>query len=328
MSRNPTNAHPRQTVPRRVLSYISIFFVSAVGLITLAAYLDTWHYAFNSLPHFKVFYAILAIVAVAFCAVLRRWRWFVVAVVCVIVNLSGILPWYIPQGDADPNLRIIAVNVQTSNRQDAPLRAWLNECPADLILLQEMDRRWIDALAAVRSQFPHRFEDPKPEGGGIVLWSRLPLEDVQAGSLDVLKARSVQADIVVAEQRVHIIALHAWPPRIRETASGRDRQLLAAARVAHDQPLCVLIGDLNTTLWASGYRALERESGLVNARRGFGMLPTWPTQAWPLMIPLDHCLCSPEILATACELGPEFGSDHLPLYVALHVPRGLPFTKN
>lgn len=305
-------------------------------MITVAAHLDSWHYLFSPLPHFKVFYAFLAAVAFAFCAVSRRWRWFVVAAICVVVNLSSILPWYIPRvdadrdadRDADPNLRIVAVNVQTSNQQDGALLEWLSEHPVDIILLQEMDRRWIDALSAFRDQFPHRVEDPKPEGGGIVLWSRLPLEDVKAGLLDAVKARSVEADIGVAQQRVHIIALHAWPPRIRETASDRDRQLRAAAKLAHDHPLCILIGDLNTTMWASGYRLLERESGLVNARRGFGILGTWPTQAWPLMIPLDHCLCSPEIVPTACGLGPEFGSDHLPLYVTLHVPEGQPNPEN
>jgi hypothetical protein len=45
------------------------------------------------------------------------------------------------------------------------------------------------------------------------------------------------------------------------------------------------------------YRSFVERTKLVNVRKGFGLLPSWPTFLfikW-LMLPLDHCLVSDDI---------------------------------
>jgi endonuclease/exonuclease/phosphatase (EEP) superfamily protein YafD len=84
----------------------------------------------------------------------------------------------------------------------------------------------------------------------------------------------------------------------------------------------ILVGDLNTSLWSPYYAHLIRQTGLDNARRGFGLLPTWPAyMPWPfLMIPIDHCLVSPDIGVIKMRTGRNIGSDHLPIVVDMVVP--------
>ena len=68
---------------------------------------------------------------------------------------------------------------------------------------------------------------------------------------------------------------------------------------------------------------LMRQTGLDNARKGFGLLPTWPAfMPWPfLRIPIDHCLVSPDIRVIRMRTGRTIGSDHLPIIVDMAIPR-------
>jgi endonuclease/exonuclease/phosphatase (EEP) superfamily protein YafD len=321
---------PSKSRARRVLHRLCAACVLALAALTLGAFLESWTVLFWQFPHFTVYYALAGVGAVAFAAALRAWRWFALAVVCAVVNLQAVVPWFMPQSNSTeggvPNLRIIVANVQTSNKQVARLKEWVNEVDPDLLLLQEMNHRWLKDLENVRKRFPHRVEQLKPESSGVVLWSRHPLGNIVRGKLAHVKARSVRADVTVAGRRLHLVGLHARPPKDPLRSASRDQQLAAATQIAAavqtagDKSLCIVMGDLNTTMWGRGYRHIEEQSGLVNTRKGFGVLPTWSTKRWPLLVPLDHCLCSPEIVTRTCELGPDFGSDHLPLYVELHVP--------
>jgi endonuclease/exonuclease/phosphatase (EEP) superfamily protein YafD len=60
-----------------------------------------------------------------------------------------------------------------------------------------------------------------------------------------------------------------------------------------------------------------RQTGLKNSRRGFGILPTWPTFLPLLSIPIDHFLLSPEFAVLKTGQGPNIGSDHVPLITEL-----------
>ena len=75
------------------------------------------------------------------------------------------------------------------------------------------------------------------------------------------------------------------------------------------------MGGVTVTMWAPAYKRFERDSRLVNSRKGFGVLPTWPAQTYPFATPIDHCLHSADIWVTDCRVGSRIGSDHMPLLV-------------
>ncbi len=83
-------------------------------------------------------------------------------------------------------------------------------------------------------------------------------------------------------------------------------------------------------MWSPYYKSFVRQTGLRNARQGFGILPTWPSKSSlspvpatiaPLLsIPIDHCLISPKIKVVNIRTGPNVDSDHLPVITDLVIP--------
>lgn len=76
----------------------------------------------------------------------------------------------------------------------------------------------------------------------------------------------------------------------------------------------LLTGDLNTTMWSHSFTGLLRESGMSDARRGFGLMPSRPVPPPALLrTPIDHCLVGGGVAVEAIKTGGRTGSDHRPL---------------
>jgi endonuclease/exonuclease/phosphatase (EEP) superfamily protein YafD len=96
----------------------------------------------------------------------------------------------------------------------------------------------------------------------------------------------------------------------------RNDQLEKLAQLVRDQKKPVLlVGDLNVSPWSSYFTRLLKNSGLKNSMKGFGFQPSWPSNTSFLRIPIDHVLYTPEIVIRNRAVGPDVGSDHLPVIV-------------
>lgn len=160
-----------------------------------------------------------------------------------------------------------------------------------------------------------------------------PHREVTSGGVDVDEVHSGINGIpedVRAEATARRTALHplgCWRLGLPENGGGLcGMESLCGADDAlpaftHQQKdLVIIAGDLNTTMWSPYYKRLARDSGLANARKGFGILATWPSFYPFLRIPIDHYLVSPEVRVVDLRMGPKFGSDHRPLVADLFVP--------
>src|SRR4028118_1291635 len=82
----------------------------------------------------------------------------------------------------------------------------------------------------------------------------------------------------------------------------------------------VVIGDFNSTPWSGRFRKFLHDANLRNSQRGFGLQPTWSASLPSvLMIAIDHCLHSQSITTISRATGVNIDSDHLPLFVELHL---------
>jgi endonuclease/exonuclease/phosphatase (EEP) superfamily protein YafD len=124
--------------------------------------------------------------------------------------------------------------------------------------------------------------------------------------------------MTVSGELLTLINTHPMIPLTRPNFEARNEQIHSiVALVNQAQGSVILTGDLNTSIWAGSYRALEENTGLRNTQRGFGILPTWPTFMPLAMIPIDHALVSENIGVVETRTGPRIGSDHLPLIVTV-----------
>jgi len=88
---------------------------------------------------------------------------------------------------------------------------------------------------------------------------------------------------------------------------------LAKAAGASSLP-AIVVGDLNATPWSNAFSGLGH-AGLLRAT---GLKPTWPAIGLGWMgIPIDHVLVTPHWSVMERQIGPNIGSDHLPVMVRI-----------
>jgi endonuclease/exonuclease/phosphatase (EEP) superfamily protein YafD len=294
---------------------------AAFSLLTL---LGVWHRLLELFSHFRVQYgAVAALLAVIF-LLFRDRNWTLAMLAIAAVNAAFVVPWYLSAdydagGDAS-RLTILHANVYGGNDDYQRLVDLLGVEQPDIVFVQELSAGMRDALQAVHSDYPFRETIVRDDFFGIGVYSRLPLDQVLVHESAPFSVPSLVVTARLASGSVTLLSTHPPNPVGFENFVARNQQLQEIGNLALTlPPPIVLIGDLNTSMWAYHYRLLIRQTGLRNARKGFGVLPSWPAQLPFARIPIDHCLVSPGIEVVDIRNGPAIGSDHLPLIVTLRV---------
>jgi endonuclease/exonuclease/phosphatase (EEP) superfamily protein YafD len=193
----------------------------------------------------------------------------------------------------------------------------------DLLFIQEVTRPWEKQLEKIRNEYPHGVIRGAEDAGGIASLSRWPLLRADDAGIGDYNGPCLEIRLNIGNRLVHIINTHTPPPMGKLNSQMRNKHFEVIADRLRDLPAPkILIGDLNATMWSPYFKRLVERTGLVNAREGFGVLPTWPTHLPVMKIPIDHCLVSRDIRVVGVRTGPHIGSDHLPLVIDLVVPAG------
>jgi len=285
---------------------------------------------FELTSHFRMqYFVILLIAGVIYCCK-KKWILLSIAAVFFIANVAVILPWYVPDRDKGADsysqpLRLLFSNVHTGNNNYSSLIELVGRETPDIIVLEEVDNGWVNALKEKKLSDEYKFCEfcPRRDNFGLAVLSRIPLKDVNVKSFCEVMVPSIVAVIQIPKSELLLIATHPVPPATPGYYSWRNEQFEHIARyVSNDPRPCVIVGDLNLTMWSYYHDKFLAETGLKNARQGFGIKPTWPTILPPLFIPLDHCLCSSSIKVINFRTNGWIGSDHLPFIVDLLPPVG------
>ncbi len=193
---------------------------------------------------------------------------------------------------------------------------------------------WIKPLNSLNDLLPYSIFEANPPGIlGIAVYSKLPLKNASIHFFGLHKNPSILANLNINGQDISLIAIHPPPPK-PVSFQDRNKQLDEISQYVKSlsNPV-VMIGDFNTTMWSHYYKKLVSDTGLRNASKGFGIIPTWPRATtysaysripsailWLLSVPIDQCLISPEIKVLKIRSGVNVGSDHLPLIADLMIP--------
>ncbi len=288
-----------------------------------------WRYPLELLSHFQMQYFLAALACAALLALLRRWRWFGVSLGSLFLAGAAILPY---QGvgaaaHADvtgngPSVRVLFANVQVSNRAHDRVLELVRTADADVLVFQEVNDRWKSALTPITAEYPHVAGMTREDPFGTMVYSRLPILDHATLSHDGAARWSLRLTIDVQGTPLSVVCTHPMPPVRKGSFELRNEQLQRVTDLAGTLPRpLVVVGDLNTTMWSPWFRKLCDQADLASARRGVGVLGSWPA-SMPgfLRIPIDHVLVSPDVTVAGCRLGDAVGSDHLPIIVDLQLP--------
>ncbi|MBL8382960.1 MAG: endonuclease/exonuclease/phosphatase family protein [Burkholderiales bacterium] len=263
-----------------------------------------------------------------------HWQWLYAAglVACTLVTALAFrwwllllplaaLPWFsaAPRLAAaepgTPDLVVASANVQWQTGDVRPLARWLADEAPDVVVVIEVSPAFAQELARLAA-YPHRHLVPREDPFGIALLSRHPLL-AAATVRDADGLPHIEARIAWQGRVVSVRAAHPMPPLAAEHHLARNAKLAHWARAAAAARLpAIVAGDLNATPWSTAFNELDG----LGLRRTTGLAPTWPAALGGVVgIPIDHVLASPHWRLVAGGVGPDLGSDHLPVLARLRL---------
>ncbi len=214
---------------------------------------------------------------------------------------------------ADPDLRVVQLNVWQPNVHHKEVIAHLIELDADLIALEEVDDAWATSLMdGLAERYPYHRIQARPNCYGIALFSKRPF----LGATMVLVQGNPFIEVVVDVNGTptRVLAVHAASPGGYDDFKRRNQQLRwLSDRIGQGALPTLVVGDLNTVPWDDAFRALCLDGGLDPINSPYTL--TWPSLGPLVLIPLDHALVSADRLRGAAQSFRVSGSDHRGLLI-------------
>ncbi|MEO0897818.1 MAG: endonuclease/exonuclease/phosphatase family protein [Bacteroidota bacterium] len=299
-----------------LLTFSRISFILLI-ICSLLSSMGDQPYWLGLFSHFKFHLFLFTIPFLLFFTLVRKWIWMILALALLFLNSLPLVPYYVPANIPDkvtPSISILSHNVKFTNEAYKTERNFILEQDPDILVLLEFTPSWYDSMAIVWKQYPHRRVIARSDFFGGMLASKYPLEEPAARWFGPMDVPSITANVHHPLGDVHVIACH--PPSPPDTHDIHLRNLLMDSMSVYiqNQDLPVIVaGDLNNTPFHPAFRSFIKSSGLRDARKGFGYLPTWPKQLGLLKIPLDFFLVSDKIEVRDFEVHHRGFSDHDPI---------------
>ena len=280
---------------------------------------------------------LLPIIGLAVASGWRRspWHWAVQGATALVVAgpLMGLsLPlsqlWTHPQSGGF-KVRVVTFNMGAGPIDSDALRAWLARQSVDVVCLQEGSRLNVETQILLGDGW-HVSRDGSIASRWPIVWelSRYPdafdYLERWTGKLELVQIRT-PSGVDFAAASVHLPTLRYGLNRFLagDVAAGRLHlewwgneisRMLSAVATSNDLPL-ILAGDFNMPSDDSTMAGLRAHFHFAFEEAGWGYGYTRPARLpW---VRIDHVLAGPEWSATVCRVGPDFGSDHLPLFAEL-----------
>ena len=266
-------------------------------------------------PLSKFEYTLLAVVAVSIGLLLFR-----------MIPYTSIAPCQAKtarHNQASQKLSLLSANVLQSNRRPEKLIGRILELVPSIVLVVETDDWWEEQMSVLEEKYPYRIKQPQDNTYGMLLYSRIPIEQEEVRFLVEGDVPSMFLQVMMPSgQKIRVIGVHPKPPRpdIMQDATHRDAELLIVAKYAcHEELPVIVMGDFNDVAWSHTTRLFQRISGLLDPRRGRGFFNTFHADYPFFRYPLDHIFHSSHFSVIRMRRLGHIGSDHFPVYAELSV---------
>lgn len=222
-------------------------------------------------------------------------------------------------GDDPSVVSILSFNVKQSNRHYDRALAVADAADADIALFMEVDSGWAKGLQPLAGSYEHQVSHPLDNSYGMILYSRLPLADVEVRELVMDDIPSITATVTLRDKsRFRLYCVHPEPPVPVVDSYGRDAELVTVAGLVRKEALpCIVAGDLNDVAWSHTTRLFQRISRLLDPRVGRGFYSTFDARFFFIRWPLDHLFHDARFRLAGITRLDRAGSDHFPILFRL-----------
>jgi endonuclease/exonuclease/phosphatase (EEP) superfamily protein YafD len=320
----------------RIVTQILIFLVI---IATALPMIDTHHWWIRifDFPRAQItFFTIVALGLTIYYYRKEKFRLLGISVflLAAIIYQSRMMVKYIPLYPApapaaiapvlENTVRIMMYNVKMDNDRYADFIRLVAEKDPDIILLTEPNQRWADEVAVIKSKYTHHLVYPLENTYGMILYSKLELEESEINFLvkDDIPSMFAQVRLPSGEMfKLH--CLHPEPPKPGTDTYERDTEILLVGQmVVEDEGPVIIAGDLNDVAWSRTSERFQQKTNMLDPREGRGFFNTYNTFVPFFRYPLDHFFYTKDWLLVSYDRLPHIGSDHFPLMITLELVPG------
>lgn len=306
--------------------YVESSIVGASVLLTacsLTSLLPQAPFLLEIAVSFKPFLLILTTVSLLYFIANKKK---LIAIICFfasLVNAVDIGTWYLPSPVAHAThgnpLRVFLLNVYYRNYEHEQVIRLVRKSAPDIALFTEASDHWTQPLSTLQDILPYSYPTETFHEKSIRLMSRYPLQNPQVKYFGGFNRPNILANINYGGQTISLVGVHFVAPVTSARLHLRNLELHDLSQyLATTHSPAIVFGDLNTTMWSPEYHKLVAQTGLINSRQGFGIMPSWISPLPFLTAPIDHIFVKGGVEIVHLERLPAIGSDHLPLLALLH----------
>lgn len=306
----------------KFLRHLLVALMAVTAIASLLSFFSGANWLIDLFSHFKWQY-LLGLTCGTVILAFKNKKHSLIFLPFILILMMEIAPFYIG-GNKNINLtnttKIICINLLSSNTEFKMVEGYISQNNPDLIILQEFNTRWQSQLEPKLQDYPYRLTIPRDDNFGMALYSKVRVTNLKALAIGDIGVPSIQGEIELGSTTTQLIATHPLPPIGADYFQYRNTQLAAlGSYIAGLNSEIILIGDLNTSSYSTHFKKLISTAKLIDTRRGFGELTTWPTWFSPARTTLDHCLISAGLSVKSRKVGNNICSDHLPISVKIGV---------
>lgn len=316
---------------RMILLRIGYWLLCGISILaTVLPLVPSRHWSVRIFDYGRV----QASVAVSLCLILYPWVTYgrpgmplipVLLMMCFIYNMRLLLPYsrlfhrppVAPNAKQAP-IRILTANVYQFHQQPQRFLEVVKQYDADIVFTMESNKTWEKALQPLEASYPYCHKVPQENTYGMHFYTRLEVESLEVKHFVAGDIPSIYARLRDHQGRLFsFYGVHPPPPSPTEEPNSleRDAELLAVARHIRKKGGSTLVaGDFNNVAWSRSSQLFRKTSRLIDPRVGRGLIPTFHTEYRLLRIPIDQLYHSADVFVQKLQRGPDFGSDHYPLY--------------
>jgi len=223
--------------------------------------------------------------------------------------------------DPDNHFSLVHCNVLMTNRDSISCIKEITRYNPDVILAVETDKWWQDALKPLEKEYPYTACLPLENTYGMLLYSKLKLENTNFIFLVEKDVPSLNPLITLRSGvKVNCYFIHPKPPFPSEANSSvtRDAELIMVAKSVKKSKIpAIVAGDLNDVGWSRTSELFQKISSLLDPRIGRGLFATFNAKNKFFRWPLDHIFHSKDFRVENIKRLNYIGSDHFPIYIKL-----------
>jgi endonuclease/exonuclease/phosphatase (EEP) superfamily protein YafD len=308
----------------------AFFLTFSLLLIVLSVlpFFKNQHWVFR-VPEFikiQIFYCqIIASIGLFFFTQPSIFIWLVLLFqVVLIIYHAYLLAWFTKfykkhnsHGKHSNHLNVISTNIYQFNQDFERFKFLIRKENPDIFLTIESNKDWEFAMRDLEVDYPYTEKVTLENTYGMHLYAKIPFQKIITHYFVANDIPSIEAHFKTKEGEDFVVfCVHPPPPSPteEETSKERDGDLMCIAkRTKEINKPTLVIGDFNTVAWSKISKLFRKNSGLIDGRKGRGILPSYHAKYWFFRAPLDLVFHSTSIFLKDLSILEHIGSDHFPI---------------